>query len=214
MAERVIPDLPNNSYTNKKPLKEPRVLDKAVSGLVITKEPGTFKKLFGMFVVGNFKNAIDYVLVDVIVPETKRIVMDAISSIGNTIFYDDSRRRSGYTRYEPRYTSVVNGPSRRDYRSSSESRNRTLSEKERSTHDFSGIIIENRGEAEDILNKLSEEIDAYGSATVANLYQLVGLQASFTDENWGWTDLRGARVRTVRGGHLLDLPRTEDLSNG
>jgi hypothetical protein len=54
-------------------------------------------------------------------------------------------------------------------------------------------------------------VSRYESASVADLYELVGLSSVHTDNRWGWTDLTGAGVSRIRGGYLLDLPEPEPL---
>ena len=44
--------------------------------------------------------------------------------------------------------------------------------------------------------------------TVADLYDLVGLNHNFTDNKYGWTNLRNAQpVRDRDGYYILKLPR-------
>jgi len=89
---------------------------------------------------------------------------------------------------------------------------RSLSRRARATHNFDEIILDKRVEAEEVINQLFEIVSKYEQASVADLYNLVGISGQFTDENYGWTDLRGAGVtRLTRGGYLLDLPRPEPL---
>jgi hypothetical protein len=82
----------------------------------------------------------------------------------------------------------------------------------RSQHDFDDIVLDSRVEAEEVIEKLFEVVSRYGAATVADLYELVGLSTAHTDQKWGWTDVRGAGVSRIRGGYLLDLPDPEPLS--
>jgi len=87
-----------------------------------------------------------------------------------------------------------------------------LSRAARARHGFDEIIIASRQEAEEVIDRLFDLISKYESATVADLYELTGLESSHTDHTWGWTDLRGAAVGRVRGGgYLLDLPEPEFL---
>lgn len=46
---------------------------------------------------------------------------------------------------------------------------------------------------------------------MTDFYNAMGMTAEFTDDNYGWTDLTGIRVRKIRDGYILDLPRTEQL---
>ncbi len=82
----------------------------------------------------------------------------------------------------------------------------------RARHSFDEIILSSRQEAEEVLDRLYDLIDSYDSASVADLYELTGLDSAHTDHTWGWTALRGANVSRVRGGgYLLDLPEPEYL---
>ena len=58
---------------------------------------------------------------------------------------------------------------------------------------------------------MADLCETYGQVTVADLYDLVGISGSFTDNNYGWTDMREASVRRVRDGYILSLPRPRQL---
>lgn len=51
----------------------------------------------------------------------------------------------------------------------------------------------------------------YETVSVADLYELLGLDFNYTDEKWGWVNLDDAGIRRVRNGYLLDLPKPESL---
>jgi hypothetical protein len=78
-------------------------------------------------------------------------------------------------------------------------------------HDFDDIIIPTRGEAELVLDKLIDLTIDYREATVADLYELTGVDAAFTDRKYGWRDLRSAKVVRCKTGYIIDLPPTELL---
>jgi hypothetical protein len=71
--------------------------------------------------------------------------------------------------------------------------------------------LETRTEAEEVIDRLFDMVSRYDSASVADLYALVGLASTHTDYKWGWTDVRGAGVSKIRGGYLLDLPEPKPL---
>lgn len=52
-----------------------------------------------------------------------------------------------------------------------------------------------------------EYIDKYGSATIADLYELLDKKSEYTDNDYGWKDLSTASQRRVREGYLLELTR-------
>ncbi len=54
-------------------------------------------------------------------------------------------------------------------------------------------------------------LSRYNQVTVSEMYDLVGLTGKFTDERYGWTDLRGAEPVRVQGGYILGLPKPEPL---
>ena len=90
---------------------------------------------------------------------------------------------------------------RRDDRRNDYARNR-------SRYDFDDIILDDRGEAEEVLRQLDLLIADYGVASVSDLYDLVGATAPYTGNRYGWTNLRNAQaVRLHDGGYLLKMPR-------
>ena len=61
---------------------------------------------------------------------------------------------------------------------------------------------------EEVLGNLQDIVASeFEQATVADLYELAGITSSFTDNKWGWMDLRGANVKRVREGYQLNLPK-------
>jgi len=77
------------------------------------------------------------------------------------------------------------------------------------SHNFDEIIIESRPEAEMVLETLLDAAETYETATVADLYSLVGMTPSFVDNQWGWerADISTNAIRRVPQGYLLDLPK-------
>lgn len=61
------------------------------------------------------------------------------------------------------------------------------------------------------MNRLISICDQYGVVTVGDLYSLADIFKTYTDENWGWRDLRSARVIRAHSGYILDLPKPEDV---
>ena len=86
-----------------------------------------------------------------------------------------------------------------------------MSRQARARHDFDEIVLDSRVEAEAVIDRLFDLVSRYESATVADLYEIVGLSSTHIDHKWGWTDLRGAGVSRIRDGYLLDLPEPHSL---
>ena len=73
------------------------------------------------------------------------------------------------------------------------------------------LVLTSREEAELVLERLTDIIDKYGVASLADLYDLTGLPTSHVDNKWGWTYLNNTEIRQVRDGYLLDLPPVEEI---
>lgn len=202
------PEFPPNSEVSKREAEvEDKHIEPIVSDAVRRKKP-LRKKFSEVFIAGSAKTAIGYALWEVLLPAAKDTVVEVITQGVEKLFFGDSRRYRGtttpqsgptgyvsYNRYSgPMGASRMSGPQR------------VISRQARARHDFDEIILESRTEAEEVIDRLYEVISRYESATVADLYQLVGLSSSHTDYKWGWTDIRGAGVTRSRDGYVLDLP--------
>ena len=68
------------------------------------------------------------------------------------------------------------------------------------------IRFDSRETAEGVLKSLTEIINVYGFVTVADMYDLAGLDAPYTGQKYGWVDLKEAKIIRVRSGYKLLLP--------
>ena len=82
----------------------------------------------------------------------------------------------------------------------------------RTGYDYDDIILESRGEAEDVLERMDELIATYQVVSVADFYDLVGVSGNYTDNKYGWTDIRNASVIRVRDGYMIKLPKALPLN--
>lgn len=188
-------------------------VQKIVTGPVRKQKKGLGKRLAETFLEDDAKSVSEYVIHDVIIPGFKDILYNAfMGGLEASLF--GGRRGSRTARDRGRsYVSYdkasYNSP--RDSRGR-ERETRDISKRSRSAHRFDDIVIDSRGEAEEVISHLVDMTLDYGQATVADLYDMLGVTSEFTDNKYGWTDLRGAGVIRARGGgYLLDLPRTKPL---
>lgn len=196
-------DLPGNSILEKS--KEPPKAKKVVSGKVVTKKEGLSKKFKTAFFGEDVVDVKSYILFDVIIPGIKNVLFSTITDGFSMLFWQDVRR--GGDPRDGRYGSRVSYDRYyRDKRDYQNPRNR-----QSSTPQWSEIILESRAEAQHVLNTMVDYIEQYGQVRVSDLYDMVGITDSFTDNYWGWTNLSRADVRPVREGFLLDLPRPISL---
>lgn len=206
-------EFPPNSEASKKDEIEDKNIKQITSGEVVRKKKSLRKQFSETFVAGDLKGTIRYVIMDVMLPAAKDMIVDAGSEGLHKLIFGDSRRRgstspqsgpTGYVTYN-RFSGPMGTQSR------PASPQRAMSRQARSQHNFDEIVLESRVEAEEVIDRLFDLVSRYESATVADLYELVGLPSDHTDHKWGWTDVRGAGVSRIRDGYLLDLPDPEPL---
>ena len=75
------------------------------------------------------------------------------------------------------------------------------------------IILPTREGAEKVLDAMFDLINGPGKASVSDYYQLAGISGRYSDEKYGWFDLKKVEVRRVRDGYSLDLPRPVKFDN-
>lgn len=216
---------PSNSLGAKKPTpakdSTPKKIEKVVVGDVIRQKKPLGRRLSETFFGGDAQGVVGYVFMDVLVPALKDLTVDIVNTAIEKAIFGEVRgtgRRStgrygssssGYTNYN-RYSSTAYG---RQSEPPSRGREepRELSRRARSRHEFDEIILATRAEAQEVIDRMFDLISQYESATLADLYELVGVSGNYTDEKYGWTDFRGAGITRIRGGYLLDLPQPELL---
>ena len=201
------PEFPPNSEASKKKI------ERVTSGDPVRKKKSLRKQFSETFVAGDMKSAVQYVMFDVLLPAAKDMVVEAGSAGIEKLIFGESRRRRGATPPQAGPTGYVSynrysGPMGTGLNAAQ----RVISRQSRARHDFDEIVLDSRVEAEEVIDRLFDLVSRYESATVADLYELVGLASTHTDHKWGWTDLQGSGVSRVRDGYLLDLPDPEPLN--
>lgn len=207
-------EYPSNSRKSRVDEPPPKKVEKIIEGEVVRRKKPLSRRFMETFFGGGDAGTVwSYILSDVLVPAAKDMVSDAVSQgVERTLFGETNRRRQqNPTRGLTQYTSYNRYSASPGLRRPEDPR-QGLSRRGRETHDFNEIIIGTKVEAEEVIDALFEIISKYESVTVANLYELIGETGTFTDEKWGWTDLRAAGVTRVKSGYLLDLPRPEPLN--
>lgn len=197
---------PANSHKKKEAdaPKADKKIEKVISGNVVERKKPLGRKIAETFAGDDAKSVGSYILFDVIIPATKNLISDMVGQGIDRLLFGasgGSRGSRGSSSRHTSYNKMYNSSDRRD------DGRRELSQRARSTHDFNEIVLETRGEAEDVLDNLTNLIEEYGVAAISDMYDLVGITGSFTDTKWGWSDLRSASIRRIRDGYLLDFPR-------
>lgn len=199
--------------TDDKSEKESRTpTDKIISGTAVQRKKTMGRKITETFTSDDAQGVGTYILLEVILPSVKDMVVDAGKQALDKIFYGNqaTSRRSSSRPNHVGYNNMYK--SNQGTTTLSSGGGRTISQRARATHNWDEVILTDRGEAEDVLDSLGALIEQYDQASVADLYDFVGITGSFADEKWGWTDLRGASVSKIREGWLLNLPKCIELN--
>lgn len=178
-------------------------VEKIVKGKVKTKKKSEISKFKDVFISEDAKDVKSYIVMDVLIPAAKKAISDIVRDGIDMILYGNTgHKRSGGYSSGASYVSYrsYSDRDRRDDRSYRSSTRRT-------GYDYDDIVLEDRQEAEDVLERMDELLDTYEIVSVADLYDLVGKTCNYTDNKYGWTNLRNAEPVHVRDGWLLKLPK-------
>lgn len=187
----------SNSHKSKETISvnDKKIMPKANGTIKKKSEAG---KLAGLFVAGDIASAKSYIIEDVLIPTLKNAVSEMVRNGIDILLFGETRKsnnsRSAASRVS--YTNYYNGCS------SSRSSERS------SVCNYDDIIFPSRGDAEVVLDGLNDIIQAYGFASVADLYELANITASnYTYANYGWTEIINVSPARVPEGYILRLPR-------
>lgn len=194
----------SNKYKDnvKKKEQENKKIEKVTTGKVTTKPAKKTSKLRESFIADEASNLGLYLWNDVLVPTIKKTMVDLVSDSVNMLFYGTSKQTKGTAASTVSYSSI--------YKQDRFDNGRT-SRTSRSPYHFDPIIFETRRDAEEVLSRMDEIIDSYGTVSVADMYDLVGKTGDYTSNNYGWVQLRGAEPVRSQGGYVIDLPKVTPL---
>lgn len=194
---------------SKNPKEDKPKVEKVVTGEVVSKSKGPGRKFKEIFFGGDAKHAASFVANDVLLPALRNLIVDMVAKGAERLIYGENRRPgNGMFNYGGRYP----GGSSYSYNADPRGRSNPLlspsqpSRRGNNRHEMNDLIIGTREEADMVLERLTDILDMYQVATLADLYDLVGLSRTPIDNVWGWVNLSGARVVQMRQGYLLDLP--------
>lgn len=174
---------------------------KVVTGQVSTKKKNGFRKIADTFIQEDMPRVKNYILDDVLIPSIKKAVSDIVRNGIDMLLYGETGRSK---ENKPRAARV----SYRSYYESPDTSRRDRYESRSTAYDYDDIVLTDRGDAEVVLNQMDEIIEKYGFVKVADLYDLVGITTNnHCANNYGWTDIRSARVVRVQDGYILKLPK-------
>lgn len=158
---------------------------------------------------------------EIVIPAVKNILVDSFAGVTDTlrdsvqaaIFGEDSVRRnqppSNY--YGGNSNRYWRSQTERSYTKYSNAYGNVTSPEPMIHRSNSGVqeIVMSRQEALDVIAILKQQIANYGSARLADYYDLVGVETNYTDNDYGWVNLKNVRIQTVRNGVIIQFPPME-----
>lgn len=183
----------SNSHKQKEEQqrRKPVVSEKAV----IHKKSGVWK--FVDSICGELTPRGADLLVDVIAPAIRKALYDVIVDGASAIFgwgVDGTSRNIKQVSYNKQYQSR-NDDTRPSVRYS------------RVRYDFGEPIFSSRADASDVLDTLYEIVREFGVVSVADYLASAGINDfDYTADNYGWTNLSGARIVSARDGWTIKMP--------
>ena len=195
--------LPTNSITSGNAEKHEKKFEKVTTGKVVTKEKNDIQKVASMFIAEDLKTVRDHIIKDVAVPKLQDFFADLMIATINMIFHGDDRPRNNYNNYAQ--------PSRVSYNrySNQNSQQRPAN----AQINYQDVIFSSRGDADEVLGQMNDAVATYGSVSVADFYDLVGMTSNYTDNKYGWYGLNTAYIQPVSGGYIIRLPKPVALNN-
>ena len=136
-------------------------------------------------------------------PALKKAISDVVTNGIDMILYGETGKAEKRT--------ASSKVSYRNYYDRTSDRDDYISSRKRG-YDYDEIVLRTRGEAEDVISCMDELMDRYGIVSVGDYYDLVGIESDYTNEKYGWTDIRSARVIRVRDGYTIKLPRAVPIN--
>ena len=171
----------------------------------VVKRPARLKKKNGLadvFISEDISNVKNYVFGDILIPTIKNTIVDIITDSISMLILGESRGRKkgsrsdsiSYTKYYDRGRST-----------------RTDSINTRNGYSYTEVEVDTRDEADEVLARMDEIIDQYGMVSVLDMYDLVGVTGNYTDNKYGWTNIRNAEVIRGRDGYVIKMPKALPL---
>lgn len=194
---------PSNSHKfkaeqkNAPAVEERKKVESVANGKVRKKKTGF--KLRDLFIPEDITDVKAFLIGDILVPAVKNMILDTAEE-----FLD-----SGSKRHKKRTN--ADRVSYRSYYRREDERDRANTSRS-SAYSYDEIAYDTRGEAERVLMRMDEILEEYGRVRLADYYDLSHVSGEYTDNSYGWYDLRTARVeRTRNGDYVIDLPKVVPL---
>ena len=192
---------PPNSHKSKveESTETTKRVEKVVTGKI--KKKSEVRKLADIFVADDVANVKGYIVNELIIPTVKNTISNIVRDGIDMLLFGSPRRDN-----KPR-----GAIGHVDYTKYSRDEPRSVNNSRAAVYRHEDVVVDTRGEAEEVITQMEAVIETYGMVSVADLYDLVGISGNYTDHKYGWTNLHNAEPIRVRDGYLIKLPKALPL---
>lgn len=165
------------------------------------------------FVEEDGRNALEYVLWDIVMPNVKTLIHDIMDKgSARMLWGDDSVGGNSRYNYNQRNYTSYSSSNIRSLETRPIGNGSSQYRRSRSSFFVDDIYVETMSEAEDIESRMYYLVKKKGFALVSDFYEAAGLDSNYMDSKWGWYDLRGMKkIRGKDGVWIIEMPLPEEI---
>lgn len=173
--------------------------ERVSTGIVKANKQSSFGKAMGNFFIRDIHEAGEYIAQNILVPKLRGFCDEILTGTIHAVFGggrndSGSNGKSNYN-YNSRY---VTSRDRDDYR---------RYDYDRADYNYRDITFESRGDAERVLDILYDDLREFKTVSVSDLYDRAGIAYNNRQgRKYGWSDLRNAKIISVRDGWAIEMP--------
>jgi len=185
---------------------EDRKVTKVVKGKANIGKKSGLKKVINAFIPDDPETLKEHLFSEIIVPLAKDMFLNSINMLVKGEPVNTTKSRTSKMSYDNYYKN----------RNTTNNSISTYESRKRSTFMDKDIVLESRADAEEVLINMGAIIDQHGDASIADLYDLIGvIDENYTNNDYGWDQLLFKRIKSVRlssGDYQLIFPRPINIS--
>lgn len=195
--------------------------DKVIIGSAQIHRKSVVEKFVGAFVAKSFKEVMNDVTANTIVPSTKRLIADAINyAVSSALFGSGTPYKSGSI-FSNNSSSgwwntskLTTGSSINYWNNPTQANNVNPLLTSPNYPNWNDIRVDSVEDAKKVLEAMSACIDRYGRVTVNDLFDFVDLPGLSTYNNYGWFNMKNASFApSPDGRYCFVLPNPSPLNN-
>lgn len=203
-----------------------------INGGAKIKEKSLWEKARDQFIYEDGKSIVETFVLDIAIPALKNTIMAGATNALNMFLYPDGRYNGGgyyptnYYGSNNYFGSNVRTNTRQYYTNAYQSNVQTQNPAKTSYgYDFTQVrymdgedpvthvFMTGRQRAELVRGKMCEVLMEYPIVTVAQYLEFSGLASDWVDNNYGWTSMENAQIRSFGKECWLELPKPAPISD-